>query len=106
LTSSSSTDFPNGPAAAAAAPARPTDQQLLTTLFDLGRQVTAVLDLDELLQRIPQLIRRLTDFQAFAVYLIDEKRGDLHVAYSVGYDQDVARRVRLKMGEGLIGVAV
>jgi len=31
---------------------RPSDQQLLTTLFDLGRQVTSVLDLDELLQRI------------------------------------------------------
>jgi len=51
---------------------RPSDQQLLTTLFDLGRQVTSVLDLDELLQRIPQLISRLTDYQAFAVYLIDE----------------------------------
>jgi len=89
-----------------AAPARPSDQQLLTTLFDLGRQVTSVLDLDELLQRIPQLIRRLTAFQGFAVYLIDEKRGDLRIAYSEGYPEDAAQRVRLKVGEGLIGTAV
>ena len=56
------------------ASARPTDRDLLKTLFDLGREVTAVLDLDELLQKIPQLIARLIDFQAFAVYLLDEKR--------------------------------
>ncbi len=37
--------------------ARPTtahaEQEMVTTLFDLGRQVTAVLDFDELLQQIP-----------------------------------------------------
>ena len=93
-------------AARQATPARPTDRQLVTTLFDLGRQVTSVLDLDELLQRIPQLIRRLTEFQAFAVYLIDEKRGDLHIAYSVGYPEGAASGVRLAVGQGVIGTAV
>ena len=44
------------------------------TLFELGREVTSVLDLDELLQKIPQLIARLTKFQAFAVYLLDPQR--------------------------------
>jgi phosphoserine phosphatase RsbU/P len=107
VTSSSTPDLPPGSVpGTAAAPARPTDQQLLTTLFDLGRQVTSVLDLDELLQRIPQLIRRLTDFQAFAVYLIDEKRGDLKIAYSLGYPEQAVRSTRLKIGTGLIGVAV
>jgi sigma-B regulation protein RsbU (phosphoserine phosphatase) len=43
----------------------------LTTLFALGREVASVLDLEELLQKIPQLIARLTKFNAFAVYLLD-----------------------------------
>ena len=51
-----------------------TDTELLSTLFDLGREVTSVLDLDELLAKIPQLIARLTRFSAFSVYLLDEKR--------------------------------
>ncbi|HSK11030.1 MAG TPA: SpoIIE family protein phosphatase [Vicinamibacterales bacterium] len=85
---------------------RPTDQELLTTLFDLGRQVTAVLDLEELLQRIPQLIRRLTEYQAFAAYLIDQKRGDLSIAYAVGYPAEAVRSLRLKVGEGIVGRAV
>jgi sigma-B regulation protein RsbU (phosphoserine phosphatase) len=79
--------------------------ELLRTLFDLGREVTAVLDLDELLQKIPQLIARITDFQAFAVYLLDPRKGELSIAYSVGYPE-ARTGLRLKVGEGLVGAAV
>ncbi len=80
--------------------------EALTTLFALGREVTSVLDLDELLQKIPQLIARLTNFQAFAVYLLDPGHDELTVAYSVGYPEDTARSLRLKVGHGLVGAAV
>ena len=77
----------------------------LTTLFALGREITSVLDLDELLQKIPQLIARLTTFQAFAVYLLDSKRDELAIAYSVGYPDEIARTLRVKVGHGLVGLA-
>ena len=80
------------------------EQELLTTLFDLGRQVTAVLDLEDLLRQIPRLIGRLISFEAFAVYLLDERRGELRSAYTVGYP--TSDTVRLKLGTGLVGVAV
>ncbi len=104
---SSSSDSPaGGTGPTSGALPRPSDQQLLTTLFDLGRQVTSVLDLDELLQRIPQLISRLTTFTSFAVYLIDERRRDLYIAYAVGYPEDRVRTQRLQVGQGLVGAAV
>jgi len=81
-------------------------RQIVITLFELGREVTSVLDLDELLQKTPQLIARLTRYTAFAVYLLDEKAGELAVAYSVGYPEDVVRTLRLKVGQGLVGAAV
>ncbi|MBI4476750.1 MAG: GAF domain-containing protein [Acidobacteria bacterium] len=81
------------------------EHELLRTLFDLGREVTAVLDHDELLQKIPQLIARLIDFQAFAVYLLDARKGELSIAYSVGYPES-RTGLRLKVGEGLVGAAV
>lgn len=84
----------------------PTTNEQLTTLFALGREVASVLDLDELLEKIPQLIARLTKFQAFAMYLLDPKRQELAVAYSVGYPEDVGRTLRLRVGEGLVGAAV
>src|SRR5215471_14295237 len=64
------------------------EQETLTTLFDLGRQVTAVLDFDE-----------------FAVYLLDERRAELRVAYSIGYP-DSPEPVRLTLDQGLVGAAV
>jgi len=85
--------------------ALPSDQELVTTLFDLGREVTSVLDFEELLQRIPLLIRRLIPFEAFAVYLLDERRAELRIAYSVGYPVG-EQPERLKLGQGLVGSAV
>ena len=85
-------------------PHNTTDQ--LTTLFALGREVASVLDLHELLQKIPHLIARLTKFQAFAAYLLDPKGSELRVAYSVGYPEETARSLRLKVGHGLVGAAV
>ncbi len=81
------------------------EREIVTTLFDLGRQVTAVLDFDELLQQIPRLIGRLISFEAFAVYLLDERRAELRIAYSVGYP-DRPDPIRLKLGQGLVGAAV
>jgi sigma-B regulation protein RsbU (phosphoserine phosphatase) len=80
------------------------ERDVLLTLFDLGRQVTAVIDLDELLQRIPELIRRLIPFDAFAVYLLDEKRQELRIAYAVGYPDTSG--IRFSLSEGLVGRVV
>jgi sigma-B regulation protein RsbU (phosphoserine phosphatase) len=81
------------------------DRQLLTTLFALGREVASVLDLDELYRKLPGLISRITDFHAFAVYLLDERHGDLRIAYAEGYPVG-STSMRLKLGEGLVGSAV
>jgi sigma-B regulation protein RsbU (phosphoserine phosphatase) len=84
---------------------RRSEQELVTTLFDLGRQITSVLDFDDLLHQIPRLIGRLISFEAFAVYLLDERRGELRIAYTVGYPESERPR-RLRLGKGLVGVAV
>ena len=87
-------------------PASPGIRELVVTLFELGREITSVLDLDELLHKIPLLIARITKFQAFAVYLLDPRREGLSIAYSVGYPDGVARTLRVKVGQGLVGAAV
>src|SRR6187397_3656464 len=87
--------------------ARPaTESELLSTLFELGREVTSVLDLEELLVKIPQLIARLTKFSAFSVYLLDEKRQELRIAYAVGYPDAALPNMRLRVGQGVVGAAV
>jgi sigma-B regulation protein RsbU (phosphoserine phosphatase) len=82
------------------------DAAELAVLTELGREVTSVLDLNELLEKIPQLISRLTSFTVFSVYLLDERRQDLHIAYAVGYPEEVVRSFRLEVGQGIVGSAV
>ena len=84
----------------------PTDTELLSTLFELGREVMSVLDLEELLAKIPQLIARLTHFSAFSVYLLDEVQQELRIAYAVGYPGEAAPTMRLQVGQGVVGAAV
>jgi sigma-B regulation protein RsbU (phosphoserine phosphatase) len=96
---------PVAPATPPVAASPPNIRELVLTLFELGREVTSVLDLDELLRKLPHLIARLTTFQAFAVYLLDSKHDELSIAYSVGYPAEVAS-LRVKVGHGLVGTAV
>ena len=85
---------------------RPSDQDRLATLFALSREVTGVLDLDELLPRIPRLIAQLTPFGVFSVYLLDDRSETLRIAYAEGYPEEAAKKVRLSLGEGTVGTAV
>ncbi len=80
------------------------EADVLRTLFDLGRQVASVVDFDELLQRIPELIRRLIQFDAFAVYLLDDKRNELRIGYAVGYPD--LPDFRVKVPHGIVGQVV
>ena len=77
------------------------EREVLLTLFDLGRQVTSEIDLSELLRRIPDLIGRLIQFDAFAVYLLNDKRSDLRIAYAVGYPE--VSGFKLELTQGLVG---
>src|SRR5678815_2631859 len=95
-----------GAADSRGAPRPASESELLSTLFELGREVTAVLDLEELLAKIPQLIARLTKFSAFSVYLLDETRQELRIAYAVGYPDAALLNMRLRVGQGVVGAAV
>jgi sigma-B regulation protein RsbU (phosphoserine phosphatase) len=91
--------------AAAGLPDAGAEHDLVSTLNDLGRQVTSVLDFEDLLQQIPRLIARLIAFEAFAVYLVDERRGELRAAHLLGYP-DRQAAIRIPLGQGLVGAAV
>ena len=65
-----------------------------------------MLDLTELLEKIPDLISQLTHFTVFSVYLLDEKREELSIAYAVGYPKEIVKHFTLKVGQGIVGTAV
>jgi phosphoserine phosphatase RsbU/P len=47
--------------------------QTLQVLNDLSREITSILDPDELLERVGQLIRRIIDYQMLSIWLVNER---------------------------------
>jgi len=94
------------PAPHGAASSTASDAELLAILAELGREVSSVLDLNALLERIPQLISRLTKFTVFSVYLLDEQREELSIAYAVGYPEEIVKHFTLQLGQGIVGTAI
>lgn len=73
------------------------------TLFDLGKSLTQVLELSEVLNRVVEAARRLTDAEEGMILLPDDELGELYLRAKVGIDVDVARNFRVKTQDTLAG---
>lgn len=80
--------------------------QTLTVLNEIAAELTSILQLDPLLERIGQLLRRLIDFQMFTVMLLDEKGEILVTRYAWRFGYAHAPRRRFPVNSGLVGAAV
>ena len=74
-------------------------------LLEVADVVNTTLDLDTTLRRVAELVRRVIDYEIFAILLLNEKTQELRVRFAVGYPKGIAERVRLKVGEGVTGLA-
>ena len=74
-------------------------------LLEVADVVNTTLDLDTTLRRVAELVRRVIDYEIFALLLVNEKAQDLRIRFQVGYAREVAERVRIKIGEGVTGQA-
>jgi sigma-B regulation protein RsbU (phosphoserine phosphatase) len=81
--------------------------QTLAVLNEIAREVTSILDLDPLLERIGELLRRLIDYQMFSILLLNERDQELEIQYSVRFGHPVsAPAEKVPMDRGLVGTAV
>ncbi len=86
--------------------ARPLElTELLTLLLEVSERISSTLDLEELMKRIAELVKRVIDYEVFAILLLDEKTQELKVRFSVGHPEEVVRNLRIKIGEGIVGRA-
>jgi sigma-B regulation protein RsbU (phosphoserine phosphatase) len=80
--------------------------QTLSVLNEIAVDLTSILDLDPLLERVGQLLRRLIDYQMFTIMLLDD-RGQVLItryAWRFGYAHAPVRRIAIS--SGLVGAAV
>ncbi len=77
--------------------------RMLATLAQLARDFS-ILDLDQLLEHIAQAVKRLINYDAFSILLVDEAGCCLRSRFSLRYDQRV-KLDRIPLGQGIAGAA-
>src|SRR5215471_5770640 len=75
-------------------------------LLEVADAVNTTLDLNTLLQRVAEMLKRFIDYEIFAILLLNEKTQELRVRFQVGHPPEVADRIRIRVGEGVTGRTV
>ena len=85
-------------------------EQLISPAFDrylleVADAVNTTLDLNTLLQRVAEMLKRVIHYEIFAILLLNDKTQELKVRFQVGHPPEVAERIRIKVGQGVTGRA-
>jgi sigma-B regulation protein RsbU (phosphoserine phosphatase) len=75
----------------------------LAVLNDISRELSSILNVDELLKRIGDLLKRLIDYQMFSILLLDATGTKLEHRFSLRFNENVQVKQDLCTGEGLCG---
>jgi sigma-B regulation protein RsbU (phosphoserine phosphatase) len=79
--------------------------QTLTVLNEISREITSILDPDDLLERIGLSMKRVIDFQMFTILLWNETSDQLEHRFSTRYGERITRERNVTLGQGIIGTA-
>ncbi len=79
--------------------------EVLSTLAEIGEEVNASLDLDEVLARSAALIKRHIDYEIFGVLMLEGDGAYLKHRFAIGYPRELAESLRVPLGQGITGTA-
>jgi sigma-B regulation protein RsbU (phosphoserine phosphatase) len=78
---------------------------LLDFLLEVSTATSETLNLEELLSRVSEIVRRVIPYDLFAIFLFNEKRKDLRIRHAVGHREEIIRNLSIVPGQGLVGAA-
>src|SRR6476660_8176234 len=78
----------------------------LLLLNEIARDLTSILNLDELLKRVGELLSRLIDFQMFSILLVDPTGTTLQHRFSLRFQENIHLKNDIPAGKGIVGFAV
>ena len=79
---------------------------LLCDVSALAALLAGSENIENFLQRIVEMVVRHMKANVCSIYLLDEKSKELILKASVGLPPEAVGKVRLKMGQGLVGMAL
>ncbi len=77
----------------------------LLVLHEVGREATSILDVEALLRRTAELVKRVIDYQIMSIMLYDGVTSLFQQRLAVKYGQSAQGKLAVGFGEGIIGAA-
>ncbi len=77
----------------------------LELLYEVSRELTSILDREELLRRIAQHVKRIVNYHVFTVMLWNESSQFLESVFAMHYEDAIPARLRLRLFQGITGTA-
>ena len=79
--------------------------EVLAALAEIGEEINASLDLDEVLAKVAVLIKKLIDYEMFGVLMVDGNGAYLIHRFAIGYPPGLAENLKVPIGQGITGTA-
>lgn len=79
--------------------------ELLDFLLEVSAVMSQTLDLDELLTKVSEIVKRVINCELLAILLYSERRRQLRIRYALGHREEVVRNWAIGLGEGITGAA-
>jgi phosphoserine phosphatase RsbU/P len=77
----------------------------MAVLTEISQDINSTLNLDEVLANAAGHIKRLIDYEIFAVLLREENTNNLYFRFAIGHRLEVVEHWRIPIGDGIIGAA-
>lgn len=78
---------------------------LTSFMLEVSDAVTSTLDLEQVLSQVAELVKRVVNYEIFAILLMNDRSRTLRFRFAVGHLPEVVKHVRVKVGEGVTGRA-
>jgi sigma-B regulation protein RsbU (phosphoserine phosphatase) len=77
----------------------------LLLLNEIARELTSILNLDELLKRVAESLNRLIDYQMFSILLLDPTGEKLQHRFAQRFEERLHLKHDIPLGRGVVGYA-
>jgi sigma-B regulation protein RsbU (phosphoserine phosphatase) len=83
----------------------PEQAKTLMLLYEVSRELTAILEREELLHRVARRVKKMVNYHVFSVMLWNEQTQLLESVFAMRSDESIPARLQLPLHQGLTGTA-
>src|SRR5579872_4534455 len=79
--------------------------ELLDFLLEVSAATSETLDLDRLLANVGEIVKKVIDWELFAILLYTERTQELRIRFAVGHRPEIVNNLTLTLQDGITGAA-